>query len=36
MTVESDTAYKIEIDGVTDGQTTKELLVAQRIGDCNK
>ena len=36
MTVESDTAYQIEIDGVTDGQSTKELLVARRIGDCNK
>jgi hypothetical protein len=36
MTAESDTAYKIEIEGVTDGQSTRELLVARRIGDCSK
>jgi hypothetical protein len=28
--------YKIDIDVVTDGQASKELLVAQRIGDCTK
>jgi len=36
ITVESDSAYKIEVDVVTDGQSSKELLVARRIGDCTK
>jgi hypothetical protein len=36
MTVESDSAYKVEIDVVTDGHATKELLVAQRVGDCKR
>jgi Protein of unknown function (DUF3617) len=36
MTVDSESSYKIEIDVVTDGQASKELLVAQRIGDCKK
>jgi len=36
MTVESDSAYKVEIDVVTDGLATKELLVAQRVGVCKK
>jgi hypothetical protein len=36
MTVVSESSYKIEIDVVTDGQASKELLVAQRIGDCTK
>jgi len=36
MTVVSESSYKIEIDVVTDGQSSKELLVAQRIGDCTK
>jgi len=36
MTVESDSAYKIEIDAVTNGQATKERLVAQRVGVCRK
>lgn len=34
MTVVSEISYKIEIDVVTDGQPSKELLDAQRIGDC--
>lgn len=36
MTVASESSYKIEIDVVTDGQSSKELLVAQRVGDCTK
>jgi len=36
MTVVSERSYKIEIDVVTDGQSSKELLVAQRVGDCTK
>ena len=36
MTVVSESSYKIEIDVVTDGQASKELLVAQRVGDCTK
>ena len=36
MTVDSESSYKIDIDVVTDGQTSKEMLVAQRIGDCTK
>ncbi|MGZ8460945.1 MAG: DUF3617 domain-containing protein [Candidatus Deferrimicrobiaceae bacterium] len=36
MTVASESSYKIEIDVVTDGQASKELLVAQRVGDCTK
>jgi len=34
MTVAGESSYKIEIDVVTDGQASKELLVAQRTGDC--
>ena len=34
MTVVSEISYKIEIDVVTDGQSSEELLEAQRIGDC--
>ena len=36
MTVASESSYRIEIDVVTDGQASKELLVAQRVGDCAK
>jgi hypothetical protein len=36
MTVAGESSYKIEIDVVTDGQASKELLVAQRVGDCTK
>jgi hypothetical protein len=36
MTVASESSYKIEIDVVTDGQASKERLVAQRVGDCPK
>jgi len=36
MTVVSDSSYRIEVDAVTDGQASKELLVAQRVGDCTK
>ena len=36
MTVAGESSYKIEIDAVTDGQSSKELLVAQRTGDCPK
>jgi len=34
MTVADESSYRIEIDVVTDGQASKELLVAQRTGDC--
>ena len=36
MTVAIESSYKIEIDVVTDGQASKELLIAQRVGDCPK
>ena len=36
MTVASESSYTIEIDVVTDGQASKERLVAQRVGDCPK
>jgi hypothetical protein len=36
MTVASESSCKIEIDVVTDGQSSKELQVAQRAGDCTK
>jgi hypothetical protein len=36
MTVVSESSYRIEIDAMIDGQSSKELLVAQRIGDCKK
>jgi hypothetical protein len=36
MTVVSESSYKIDIDVVTDGQASKEMLVAQRVGDCTK
>ena len=36
MTVASESSYRIEIDVVTDGQASKELLVATRVGDCPK
>jgi hypothetical protein len=35
-TVAGESSYTIEIDVVTDGQAAKELLVAQRVGDCPK
>jgi hypothetical protein len=34
MSVDGDTAYKIDIESQQDGAKTKELLVARRIGDC--
>jgi hypothetical protein len=34
--VDSDSVYRVEVDVVTDGQASKELLVAQRVGDCTK
>ena len=36
MTVAGESSYKIDIDVVTDGQASKEMLVAQRTGDCTK
>jgi hypothetical protein len=36
MTVVSESSYKIKIDVVTDGQASKDELVAQRVGDCTK
>jgi Protein of unknown function (DUF3617) len=36
MTVAGEGSYKIEIVVVTDGQASKELLVAQRVGDCTR
>jgi hypothetical protein len=34
LTAESDSAYRLEVTGTTDGQPTKESLVARRVGDC--
>jgi hypothetical protein len=34
ISVDGDTAYKIDIESQQDGAKTKELLVARRIGDC--
>jgi hypothetical protein len=34
ITVESDSAYTVQVDGTINGQPTKELLTARRIGDC--
>ena len=36
LTVESDSSYRLEVDAVTDGQASKERLVAKRVGDCPK
>jgi hypothetical protein len=36
MTVVSESSYRIEVDAVIDGQASKELVVAQRVGDCTK
>ena len=36
ITVESPDAYRLTVDGVNDGVTTKEVLVARRIGGCGK
>ena len=36
LTVEGDSSYRLEVDAVTDGQVSKERLVAKRIGDCTK
>ncbi|MEX2342062.1 MAG: DUF3617 family protein [Steroidobacteraceae bacterium] len=34
ITVENDSAYRIDVDALHDGKTTKEVLVARRTGDC--
>jgi hypothetical protein len=34
ITVESDSAYTLQVDATAGGQSTKELLTARRIGDC--
>jgi hypothetical protein len=34
ITVESDSAYTVQVDGTAGGRATKELLVARRVGDC--
>jgi len=36
LTLESDSSYRLEVDAVTDGQASKERLVAKRVGDCPK
>jgi hypothetical protein len=36
MTVAGESSYKIDIDTVTNGQASKEQLVAKRVGDCTK
>lgn len=36
MTVESDSAYKVEITTTGAGTSTQEMLVARRVGDCSK
>jgi uncharacterized protein affecting Mg2+/Co2+ transport len=34
ITVESESAYTVEVHGTAGGQETKERLVARRVGDC--
>jgi hypothetical protein len=34
MTVESDSAYKVDVTSTGGGRSTKELLIAKRLGDC--
>jgi Protein of unknown function (DUF3617) len=36
ITVESDSAYTVQVDGTANGQSTKELLTARRTGDCKR
>lgn len=34
VTVESDSAYRIDVESQQGGKATKEVLIARRIGDC--
>lgn len=34
ITVESDSAYTVQVTGTTAGKATNELLKARRVGDC--
>lgn len=34
ITVQNDSAYRIDVDALHDGKTMKEVLVARRTGDC--
>jgi hypothetical protein len=36
MTVESDSAYRLEVTGTQDGAPMKETLVVRRVGDCTR
>ena len=36
MTVESDSAYQVEITTTGAGTSTRETLIARRVGDCSK
>jgi hypothetical protein len=36
LTMESDSAYRLDITGTTDGAPTKESLVARRVGECSR
>ncbi|HUJ18336.1 MAG TPA: DUF3617 family protein [Nitrospirota bacterium] len=36
VTVESDSAYTVQVDGTINDRPTKELLAARRIGDCKR
>jgi hypothetical protein len=36
MTVENDSAYKVEITTTGAGTSTQEMLIARRIGDCSR
>jgi hypothetical protein len=36
MTIVSEESYTVEVEVVADGKSSKELLVAQRIGNCTK
>jgi hypothetical protein len=36
MTVESDSAYRVEITTTGGGTSTQETLIARRVGDCSK
>ena len=34
VSFESDSAYRVTVAGVTDGEKTKEVMIAKRVGDC--
>ena len=34
VSVESDSAYRVTVVGTTDGEKTREVMIAKRVGDC--